>query len=263
MATYVVSDLHGHYDVFRQGLKTIKFNNEDRLYVVGDAIDRGSDGVRILREIQRRENMDLILGNHEFMMLNSVDPNGSYKCDGDDADLWLYSNGGIYTYSKYVLLSVPNRKALLEWLTKRKLITQISFVSDETGETQKAVLTHSYFDERYLEKLYCELSYDAVWDIVWRSMFRYDTFCGNVYGQYDDKIFITGHVPVQRISGNVYEYKEIYPEPYKIGNLINIDGGLSFGHYGINNAAIFLRLEDMTPFVIPLSHEGYEHMARI
>ena len=87
MATYVVSDLHGHYDVFRQGLKTIKFNNEDRLYVVGDAIDRGSDGVRILREIQRRENMDLILGNHEFMMLNSVDPNGSYKCDGDDADL--------------------------------------------------------------------------------------------------------------------------------------------------------------------------------
>ena len=263
MSTYVVSDLHGYYDVFRQGLKTIKFNNKDRLYVIGDAIDRGPDGIRILREILRRENMDLILGNHEFMMLNAVDLNGSYKCSGNDADLWLYSNGGLYTYSKYILLSVADRKALIKWLTQRMLIKQISFISQDTKETQIAILTHSYFDERYLEKHYSELSYDAVWDIVWRSMFRYDTFCRNVYGQYEDKIFITGHVPVQRISGNVYEYKEKYPEPYKLGNLINIDGGLSFGHYGINNAAIFLRLEDMTPFVIPLSHEGYEYMAHI
>ena len=46
------------------------------LYVIGDAIDRGPDGIKILEYIKKHENMDLILGNHEFLMLNSVPIDG-------------------------------------------------------------------------------------------------------------------------------------------------------------------------------------------
>ena len=42
MATYVVSDLHGQYKLFKKGLKEIGFSEDDMLYVIGDVIDRGS-----------------------------------------------------------------------------------------------------------------------------------------------------------------------------------------------------------------------------
>ena len=80
MAIYVVSDLHGQNKVFQKGLRVIDFKKEDRLYVIGDVIDRGPDGVELLQCIMRSENMDLLLGNHEYMMLNSVDRSGRACC---------------------------------------------------------------------------------------------------------------------------------------------------------------------------------------
>ena len=58
----------------------------DVLYVIGDAIDRGPDGIKILEYIKDHKNMDLLIGNHEFMMLNAVDPDGKEKCSGGDAE---------------------------------------------------------------------------------------------------------------------------------------------------------------------------------
>ena len=86
MATYAVSDLHGHMDVFEKGLERIGFSEADMLYVIGDAIDRGPDGIKILEYIKDHKNMDLLIGNHEFMMLNAVDPDGKEKCSGGDAE---------------------------------------------------------------------------------------------------------------------------------------------------------------------------------
>ena len=51
MAVYVVSDLHGQYDLFVRGLERIGFSGADKLYVIGDAIDRGPDGIKILQKI--------------------------------------------------------------------------------------------------------------------------------------------------------------------------------------------------------------------
>ena len=49
MATYAVGDLHGQYDTFAAGLEKIGFQDSDQLYVIGDAIDRGDDGIKILQ----------------------------------------------------------------------------------------------------------------------------------------------------------------------------------------------------------------------
>lgn len=266
MSTYVVSDLHGYYDIFRQGLKTIRFTKDDRLYVIGDAIDRGIDGIRILRELKRRENMDLILGNHEFMMLNSINPNGEPVCDGGDSDLWLNWNGGDRTFEKYRRLSVNDRKELILWLQTREITKEIFVTPEGTGRKQRIILTHSYFDEKCIGKQYCDYpprQLRIVWDVVWKSMFRSDTWCPNVYEKHAGTVFVTGHVPVQRAAGNIHENIKRLPEVLRIGNFLNIDGGLSFGHIGVKNAAIFLRLEDMHSFVIPLSHEGFEDRTEI
>ncbi|WP_081846758.1 metallophosphoesterase [Butyrivibrio sp. AE3004] len=48
MATYAISDLHGQYDLFQKLLDVIHFSDDDFMYVLGDAIDRGPDGIKIL-----------------------------------------------------------------------------------------------------------------------------------------------------------------------------------------------------------------------
>lgn len=41
---FIVGDLHGHYSKLIEGLKKINFDTEkDRLFCVGDLVDRGSE----------------------------------------------------------------------------------------------------------------------------------------------------------------------------------------------------------------------------
>ena len=53
---YVMSDIHGSMGRFRSIMKQIDLQPEDLLYVLGDVIDRGPDGIRILRELMAMPN---------------------------------------------------------------------------------------------------------------------------------------------------------------------------------------------------------------
>ena len=63
---YVMSDIHGCFDKYQKMLRRIDFAPEDTLYVLGDVIDRGPDGIKILQDMMGRVNVFPILGNHEF-----------------------------------------------------------------------------------------------------------------------------------------------------------------------------------------------------
>lgn len=69
---YVLSDIHGQSRRFHSILSQIDLKDEDTLYILGDVIDRNPDGIRILREIISHPNMQMLLGNHEHMMLQSL-----------------------------------------------------------------------------------------------------------------------------------------------------------------------------------------------
>ena len=45
VATYAISDLHGQYKMFLKFLEKVEFSDKDSLYMLGDAIDRGPDGI--------------------------------------------------------------------------------------------------------------------------------------------------------------------------------------------------------------------------
>ena len=51
MAHYVMSDIHGEGSRFYAMLDRIGFSSADTLYILGDVIDRGADGVSLLRQI--------------------------------------------------------------------------------------------------------------------------------------------------------------------------------------------------------------------
>ena len=69
---YVTSDLHGYpLDRFRRLLDQVCFSNNDFLFVLGDVIDRNGDGgISLLQWMMEQPNVELILGNHEAMLLS-------------------------------------------------------------------------------------------------------------------------------------------------------------------------------------------------
>ena len=69
---YVCSDLHGDYRRYQALLEKISLWAQDTLYVLGDVIDRGPDGVRILRDMMARPNVVPLLGNHELLAAVSL-----------------------------------------------------------------------------------------------------------------------------------------------------------------------------------------------
>ena len=69
---YVMSDIHGCDARYRSILNQIRLKKDDHLYILGDVIDRGPNGLSILRETMKKENITLLMGNHEHMMLEAL-----------------------------------------------------------------------------------------------------------------------------------------------------------------------------------------------
>ena len=65
---YVVSDIHGNYELFVKLLKKIKFSKEDTIFVLGDLIDKGKDVDRLLNLllVELENNAVVLAGNHEY-----------------------------------------------------------------------------------------------------------------------------------------------------------------------------------------------------
>ena len=53
----MISDIHGCFDKYQTMLREIDFSSHDTLYVLGDVIDRGPDGIRILQDMNLRPNV--------------------------------------------------------------------------------------------------------------------------------------------------------------------------------------------------------------
>ena len=70
--TYVLSDIHGNFEIFKRMLEKIQFNSHDQLYILGDICDRGPCSLDIYFYIQKFDNITLLKGNHEYMMQEAL-----------------------------------------------------------------------------------------------------------------------------------------------------------------------------------------------
>ena len=52
---YVMSDLHGCFDKYSEMMRKISPQEGDQLYILGDVVDRGPQGIRILQDLMRRD----------------------------------------------------------------------------------------------------------------------------------------------------------------------------------------------------------------
>lgn len=110
MSTFVMSDIHGCSVQYHRMLDKIGFSDEDQLYIIGDVIDRGRDGIELLTEIKQQKNIVMMLGNHEMMMLKAI--------TDDDYDIWRY-NGCEPTLAGFARLSEAEQIELVRWIATR------------------------------------------------------------------------------------------------------------------------------------------------
>ena len=115
---YAVSDLHGCYDRYRQLLDKLDLEEQDTLYVLGDALDRGPEGFQILSDMASRPQVVGLLGNHEAMALDAL-PGllrglehgraSMSRTDRSNASLW-FSNGGESSLRDFLRLDKGQRQ---------------------------------------------------------------------------------------------------------------------------------------------------------
>lgn len=73
---YVVSDIHGNYEKFKQLLEKINFSDDDIMYILGDFVDYGDESMALLEDVSMRMNVYPVTGEHDakaYRMLSCFD----------------------------------------------------------------------------------------------------------------------------------------------------------------------------------------------
>ena len=110
MSHYVVGDIQGCYAEFAQLLDLIGFDPaSDRLWLVGDLVNRGPDSLSVLRHVKSLgASTTTVLGNHDLhLLIVAAGHRPVHRLDTLTA-----------------ILEAPDRDELLEWLRLRPLVVQ-------------------------------------------------------------------------------------------------------------------------------------------
>ena len=94
----VVGDLHGHFATLRRALDELEVGEDDRLFSLGDLIDRGPRSFEAKAWIEGAGFRLVLRGNHEQLMLEALDEVGElpprrFPAGGAWA-LWQMNGGG-------------------------------------------------------------------------------------------------------------------------------------------------------------------------
>lgn len=108
MATYAIGDIQGCFDSLQRLLSHCRFDPaRDRLWLVGDLVNRGPRSLETLRLIKSLGSSAItVLGNHDLYLLMVAE--GGAKFRGKDDTL-------------QAILDAPDRDELLDWLRHQPL----------------------------------------------------------------------------------------------------------------------------------------------
>ncbi len=227
---YVTSDLHGYpLEKFRALLDRAGFSEEDYCFVLGDVIDRGPEGVKLLKWLMDQPNIELILGNHEAMLLACPfvfdlirgEPQGELEAEKTALFLnWMHNGGG------------PTMEALAECDPETVTFIEEYLQDAPLYDTVRVngrdfLLVHGGLGSFDPNK---PLSQYAPHDLLWTRPELEEKY-------FETVTTILGHTPT-KFYGEEYVGKAIFTPTW-----INIDTGAACG-----GAPMLLRLDDMKEF---------------
>ena len=220
MSTFVFSDIHGQRNLFDQVMAEI--GPDDKAYFLGDAIDRGSDGWAIFKEIMDDPRITFICGNHEDMMINALRNFPGIRWN-HDIEVWGWNGNGptldkIYEDDPMIVKS---------YLDRAKSLPIFQTYTNPNGDI--FWLSHAGCD--YTEHINELTREQLIWD---RSHFLTNMW----YHDSPDNLYIVhGHTPIPILQEEMSMYCDNIPrdaeiEPgayyYAEGHKICIDCGAHF-----------------------------------
>ena len=236
MAVYVTSDLHGlPLGDLKSLLKRANFSESDWLYILGDVIDRQNDGgVEILCWLLEQPNVQLILGNHEAMLLScdfvfeeiSEESIAGFTKENLELLQSYTKNGGDVTLKalKDLMTTSPETlRDILDYLREAPLYETVSVGGRDF------LLVHSGIDNFDKNKKLSDYSAD---DFIWAWPEITDRY-------FDDIITVFGHTPTMAYD-HMNKGKILRTETW-----IDIDVGVPYG-----NSPALLRLDDLKEFYL-------------
>lgn len=209
---FVVGDLHGAFDLLDRFMKFSSFDpKSDRMFSVGDLVDRGPKNLECLRLVNEPW-FHTVMGNHESMMLDYVLAGGLR-----DGAWWMY-NGG----SWWCDLSEDGRKEVVDILTSSSFPLPVCIEVPGQFRILHAELQEACSEEDF-HKMFPGLAFAHSDDgpvVTWgRTIFR-----GLASTQVNAE-------KIKRISKNTHKCGDlpifcghtIIQQPTKLGNFINLD----------------------------------------
>lgn len=233
---YVISDLHGYpLEKFKKLLKKAEFSDDDFLYILGDVIDRNGDGgVEMLCWLMEQSNIQLLLGNHEAMLLackfvfDEITDESIEALNEDKITLLnnYMLNGGDVTLkslSKLGKKSPETVRDIYDYLADAPLYEAV------TAGGNDFILVHGGLENFRKDK---KLSENTAEELIWCWPELDDEY-------FDDIITVFGHTPTMSY-GNENKGKIL-----KARTWIDIDVGAAYGQ-----EPILLRLDDFKEFLL-------------
>lgn len=214
MSVYVMSDLHGDWAHFKLMLLKIRFSARDQLYIIGDVVDRGPHGIRLLNYCRQQENITLLLGNHELMLLEALQHGG-----GQLKEEWLDP----HTFAELKKLSPSERTDIAKYILTLPLFLTVS------AGGQDYLLVHACPAPPDVH------GEDALEYLLWTRVTPEDTFSYPV---------IAGHTPT------AYYQQTVPLRIWKNGNFTDIDCGTAFRSALFGACLACLRLDDGKEFYV-------------
>lgn len=140
MKYFVMSDIHGHYQIMKEVLDNNGFdqlNPDHKLIVCGDLFDRGRESKEVyqfVKELHDQEKAIVVLGNHDNFMIDflTVQERVEFNCERNGLDETIkafsrsakydFNVGQINEYKEEVLADYPE---MLEWLERLPLYYEL------------------------------------------------------------------------------------------------------------------------------------------
>lgn len=162
MSDYAIGDVHGCYEPLMRLLDSVKFDDKiDRLWFVGDLVNRGPHSLKVLRFIQGLYlSPQVVLGNHDLYLLACI-----FRCrsrkhnddtlhavidapDAEEIGHWLRQQPLIYhDQSLNVVIAHAGIAPIWSLPTAKKLSAEVSLAL--SGPDYLSYLTHMFGNDPY------------------------------------------------------------------------------------------------------------------
>lgn len=205
--TYAVTDLHGMWNLWEQISEYC--DETDTIYFLGDASDRGPDGLKIIRALLSDKRVKYIRGNHEEMLIEGAETRDPYL---------LYYNDGVSTYQDFMLMDPLQQDILIDRLNR--LPNQLEYIN---AKGQRIVMNHSGSTPESYEDWEKTLFKKGT------NLYTWDRHHFHRKWDVDENTFIVhGHTPVPYLITEIDPNGKIYGEDIEADEVLCYCSGHKF-----------------------------------